>query len=108
MWKRRSNVLVLPFVSVDVWRSFISCQKFLETGNVGRKSRSGQPMICTENVSYIMSTNESMMKVKCLKNCQSIATKTRPTFGKEREKTTACLTTNLFEHSLLIKCKNPA
>jgi hypothetical protein len=33
--------LVLAFVSVDVWRSFITCQIFRETGSVERKCGSG-------------------------------------------------------------------
>jgi hypothetical protein len=40
--KRVSTILwsdgpVLAFVSVDVWRGFISCQTFRETGSVGRR-----------------------------------------------------------------------
>jgi hypothetical protein len=37
-----SSDLVLAFVSVNVWRSFISCQTSRETGSVKRRNKNGR------------------------------------------------------------------
>jgi hypothetical protein len=76
-----SSELVLAFVSVNIWRSFISCQ------NLGRKSDS---IRISETVERGRQSYLSQQK--------KYQPKGRPTFGKK--KTTASFTTHLFIQSL--------
>jgi hypothetical protein len=53
-----SDDVVLAFVSVNVWRSFIICQIFRETGSVERSNGSGRSSI------RISETVERIWKIK--------------------------------------------
>jgi hypothetical protein len=49
----RSSGLVLAFVLGNVWRSFVSCQIFLETGSVRQKGGSGASIRILETVERV-------------------------------------------------------
>jgi hypothetical protein len=57
---------VLAFVSVNVWRSIISCQIFREAGNVRRKNENGRASIriskTVERIGEITKLKASILK----------------------------------------------
>jgi hypothetical protein len=81
--KSWSSGLVIAFVSVDVWRNFIGCQIFRETGSVGNGRQSHKYVF--QKLSKELGEKNDMIKMKlCMgKICRL---KRPPTFGKEKEK----------------------